>query len=336
MLATACSNDEVVKVAENSAAIGFSTFVNNSTRAEDNTAENLADLNVWGVTKGDGGLSNIFNAELVDKVDGGTNVGSVWKYHSTTRYWIMGNDYRFAAVAPANASGVASQEMTIDNGLSFEFDNSNAEADLDLLYAAWSETAVSAEKLGQGVVNLDFVHMLSKVKFEFVNGITNENFAFSVSDVTITNATSKASFTEGEEKAIVWSAEEADANYSVDFISQKTVLEGNGKGSDNSEHKYLIPLKDGNNYTAKFTITLYNKDMKDNKYKAVKTYPREVEIGTITYQNNYSYKFVATITEENISGTDDDLLPITFNVNSVKGWQDASVTEIPGLEKTEE
>ncbi len=50
MLATACSNDEVVNVAPQTGAIGFNSFVNKSTRAtvkDDYTLDNLKDLKVW-------------------------------------------------------------------------------------------------------------------------------------------------------------------------------------------------------------------------------------------------------------------------------------------------
>lgn len=96
MLAS-CSKDETVDVPQGK-AIGFSnTFVDNATRSVDPsfTVATLPNFAVYGFTQN----GQIFDGETVSSVNGGTS----WTY-SPTQYWVEGNQYAFAAIAPASVS----------------------------------------------------------------------------------------------------------------------------------------------------------------------------------------------------------------------------------------
>ena len=88
----ACTSEQTI-VAPQNEAIGFDTFVDNSTRAEDITTANIANFGVYGtVTKG-GNSALIFNNTKV------TKSGDDFVY-SPAQYWIAAAKYDFLAFAP--------------------------------------------------------------------------------------------------------------------------------------------------------------------------------------------------------------------------------------------
>ena len=94
---TACNSDETVEMAKGN-AIGFKTFVNNSTRvATDATTTNLESFKVWGKMKKGGQTGTPFDGVVVSK---DTQKG--WTY-TTPVYWENGYSYSFVALAPVDA-----------------------------------------------------------------------------------------------------------------------------------------------------------------------------------------------------------------------------------------
>lgn len=330
MLATACSNDEVVKVAPQTGAIGFSSFVNNSTRADYDTDNLPADIEVFGLTsrkESSEGANDGVPATLIFDNEVLTKVGN-WTY-SPARYWVPGNDYSFAAFAPSTNSNVSNKIMTAENGLTFTFNNKDAGAIEDLLYAGWSGKEANSKN---GTVEFTFSHMLSRVRFQFDSNVVNENINISVSDIQITNAASSADFTavNGEGK-MVW--EKAGDDLTVEFASDgKQLIK---EDSETSATMYLIPMSTDKAYTVKFNVTLYQKDLADATGKTfveMATYPHTVTIPAQTYKSNFSYTFKASITDDTIS--EDELKPILFDVVGVDGWIEQNATDV-AVKKTE-
>ena len=92
---TACNSDETVEVAKGK-AIGFKTFVNNSTRAaNDVTTDNLDAFKVWGLMNKGDQTGTPFVAKDVTKANG------AWSYAPPV-YWEKGYAYSFVALAPNN------------------------------------------------------------------------------------------------------------------------------------------------------------------------------------------------------------------------------------------
>lgn len=152
-----CSKVEPIEPGYKS-AIGFSkSFVDNTTKALiDNS--NIANFAVWGTEEGEPIFAN-------DDVTG--TYGSDWTYTATKRYWHTGNDYVFAAVAPADqgdnvtalAAGLPSTaEYTLATELASQ---------VDLLYATASVLDV-AEGYNTAV-GFTFAHQLAKVDFHIKN-----------------------------------------------------------------------------------------------------------------------------------------------------------------------
>ncbi len=303
MLATACSNDEVVSVAPQGGAIGFSSFVDHSTRAEDLTNANLKDLQVWGVT---GRGTEVPNSYEFD----GTRVyldGSAWKYDGA-KYWIAGNAYSFAAIAPANNSNVTvTKDITKgqqEAGLSIEFNNETAEADVDILYAT---NLVNTASANQPAVTLNLKHMLSRVQFEFDNEFIAENSYIVIKDVNIIDAVSVATI-DKTASAELWT-KKGDDTFNIEFQGSENDQQTNPKEKFTTPHKYLIPLTDAVAYNAIFTIELYTQkapvaEGEEAQYEK-NVYKHAVKLPEIAYINNYSYTLKASINAETIDPNND-------------------------------
>ena len=105
MLAS-CSLDETLETAQDTRVIGFSNaFVDNATRSVADpsfTVGTLGNFAVYGFTKN----GQIFDGVTVSSNDN----GSTWTY-SPLQYWVEGNQYAFAAIAPASVS-VSGETLT--------------------------------------------------------------------------------------------------------------------------------------------------------------------------------------------------------------------------------
>ncbi|MBQ2978477.1 MAG: fimbrillin family protein [Bacteroidaceae bacterium] len=303
MLAS-CTNDETVEMNPQN-AIGFEMFVDKSTRAaEDVTTANLTAFEVYG-WRGD---ALIFNAQAVTANNGTCT-------YSPLQYWVGGYAYTFEAVAPKSG----------DNGVTFapSKDASTitfvSDSETDLIYAAGSKDLTGTANLttDPGTVDLTFSHLLSRVKFSFVNGFPAESdVKLTVTDVKITNAGTTAVYTPS---TTTWAA--ATATGEVTFASPAVANVASGNTAAETEHKYLIPyeVKD---YTLTFTVTMAQGGVED-------TFNHSVNLSTksLVLLAGYSYDFTATLNAENIN-PQGNVYPIVFTAE-VNPWGDFEEEEVP-------
>lgn len=319
MLATACSNDEVVKVAENSAAIGFSSFVNNSTRAVDNDATTLNDLQVWGVSyRGvDGAEISPYAVFGGDKVTKGT---PNWTYDNT-RYWVAGNSYVFAAVAPANALGVTVNPANAITGAISTIDFTN-NGTVDLLYDA-VEVPAQESAADYEVVGFNLRHILSRVRFEFKNELA-EGYSIKVSALNITNANTTATFN-GEE----WNVAETTGTVGFDFdgeeVAEPEYLDkAAANESAKSQPSYLFPTSEGT-YALSFNVELILEDAVTGNPVSIDTYTHTVTLPAQEFKLGYSYVFKTVINKDNVD-PDEVKYPIEFKAD-VEPWGEENSTD---------
>ena len=192
MLAS-CSNDETVEMAQNTKAIGFSSFIDKSTRATDTDITNLGAIEVYGWRDD----AQIFNAQAVtvDATGNGT--------YSPLQYWEPGYTYAFEAIAPKSGENGVTFAAAKDGGtITFVSDS-----ETDLLYSKAADKTTDQEiTTDPGKVGFTFKHLLSRVKFTFKNTFpANAAAKISVKDVKITNAYQNGTITPAEENA-VWNA----------------------------------------------------------------------------------------------------------------------------------
>lgn len=293
-----CTNDEMVEMNPQS-AIGFETFVDKSTRATDVTKANLTAFEVYGWRTKDA-TEQIFDAQAVTANNG------VCTY-SPLQYWVGGYKYDFEAVAPKSGEkGVTVNDTYGASTITFASDS-----ETDLIYASASKDLSSYDygtlAAAPVVVDLTFGHLLSRVKFTFINGADANSVAkIAVTDVKITNAGTTGVYTPSNG---TWAA--ATETGEVTFASTNiTGIEGGESGE--TEHKYLIPynVKD---YSVSFTVTMTQGSVSDSFNYTVEL-PED-----ITLVKGNSYNFKATFNPGQ---------PIVFTAD-VTPWNDFTDVTIP-------
>lgn len=333
MLAS-CSKNETVDVPQGK-AIGFSnTFVDNATRSVVDPSfkkETLPNFAVYGYTQN----GQIFDGETVSSVDGGTS----WTY-SPTQYWVEGNQYAFAAIAPASVS-VSDAELTgtsVDDykvGMTVSFTN---DGKTDLLYA--NGGAFNADETfmaSPDPVSLTFKHQLSKVKFSFNNNVSGA-YKIKVTDVKITNAKETGTLTVDIAADNVWSNVggnplelEFGAAGTTNASTADAIAFGNEVETYNEQ--LMIPTASTESYTVTFTVELLRGTV------SMGTYNHTATIEGVELKLGYCYDFAAELNAENIVVDPDDpdaqLKPITFTVNEISPWIDTNkdqTIDIPSAE----
>ena len=289
-----CTNDEMVEMNPQS-AIGFETFVDKSTRAaEDVTKTNLTAFEVYGWRTKGTTTEQIFDAQAVTANNG------VCTY-SPLQYWVGGYEYDFEAVAPKSGEkGVTVYDSYGASTITFVSDS-----ETDLIYASAAED-LSSDNATPGTVDLTFGHLLSRVKFTFINGADATSAAkIAVTGVKITNAGTTGVYTPSNG---TWAA--ATATGEVTFASTD-IADIVGGASGATEHKYLIPynVKD---YSVSFTVTMTQGSVSDS-------FNYTVILPDLTLVKGNSYNFKATFNPGQ---------PIVFTAD-VTPWNDFTDVTIP-------
>lgn len=306
----ACTTEQTI-VAPQNEAIGFDTFVDNSTRATDITTANIADFGVYGtVTKG-GNSALIFDNTKVEKN------GTAYTY-SPAQYWIAAAQYDFLAFAPftnAKWTYTPTNAQVAKTG-TFSFNNETAAADQDVVYAYQTKTTEAALTAKPEAVKFTFKHILSKVAFSFTNTFEDGNTSLSVYNVKINNTakTGTMAIEAGADDA--W---EVAGDLVVPFGDQATAvntLQAKAIDKDNRTlnlaHHYVIPAQRAYNIT--FSVDLYQAGV----YLA--TYNHEIN-SAIDFAKNGNYVLSVKLAPESID-PENELYPIEFTVNEVEDWRD--------------
>ena len=308
MLAS-CTNDETVEMNPQN-AIGFETFVDKSTRATDVTTADLAAFELYGWRTKGTTTEQIFNAQAVTANNGTCT-------YSPLQYWVGGYNYTFEAIAPQSGNnGVTFNAAKGASTITFVSDS-----ETDLIYATGSKDLTSTTNLTETpeAVGLVFNHLLSRVKFSFVNGFpANSDVKLTVTDVKINDAGTTAICTPSTK---TWKA--ATASGVVNFAST-AVANIPGEQSAETEHKYLIPA-DIKNYTVSFTVVMTQGGVTD-------TFNHTVTLSTestdaLVLAAGQSYDLTATLDAQNIN-PNGDLFPIEFTA-TVTPWGSFTDVTIP-------
>ena len=317
MLAS-CSQDEVVDMPRNTKAINFSNaFVDNATRSVVDpsfTKENLGNFAVYGFTQN----GQIFDGVTVSSSDN----GATWTY-SPEQYWVEGNQYAFGAIAPANTpvSGeqlLGSSVADYKVGMTVSFTNTDGKT--DLLYAAANNVnADEAFMANPESVGLTFKHQLSKVKFSFVNNVS-EAYNIKVTDVKITNANSTGTLTIDADADNEWSnvaGDPLELNFGAVGTTSEGVADAIAHSAEGETYNELlmIPSAATESYNVTFTVELLNGEVSMN------TYSHTATISGVELKLGYCYDFKAVLDYATID-PDEDLKPIVFEVDSIEPWID--------------
>ena len=292
---TACNNDETVEVAKGN-AIGFNSFVNNSTRTTDANNDNFTSFKVWGLMNNGTQTGTPFVGIEVTKTNG------AWSY-TTPVYWEKGYAYSFVALAP-NDAYTFTAPTEINKWGSLKFDNKTGET--DLLYATQKQGTVVGNTC-PNAVSLTFNHMLSRVRFQFKNSMLDGS-KLTVTDVKITDAYTNGTATLAEGLAeLNWVADATTGDLAFSNATDTKIIKD---ATCTTGHKYMIPAKKA--YKVTFTVT--------REYNGViDSYNHEVTLPETTMTQGLSYQFVAEFTSNNID-PDNELCPIKFTA-TVNDWE---------------
>lgn len=312
--ATACSNDELVSV--NQEAIGFdNAFINNSVRSVNDPSfkegNMFTDFAVFGYVE---------NAVLLDGVRVAQDVtnedlkNSTWKYEGT-QYWIAGANYNFNAVAPKTNGGWTKTAATKD-ATTLSFTNNGT---TDLLYAL---TTQEGKVSGNEVVDFDFRHILSKVKFSFENAYNATNATIRVKDIVITNPHKTATVV--LDASTAWSNLAVANDFTLSF-GMATDNEASTDATENAEVAYafgatyesqnelfLIPSSESYAYNVTFIVELLVSKT------VVATYTHTAT-ATFAPEAGKAYDIKTVINAENID-PEHEQEPIEFSVNALPDW----------------
>ena len=308
---TACFNEEVVRVQDPTAISFEANWVENATRADvavdpSTTTESLTGFKVWG-----------FMDEVSGKVFEGEEVtGSQGNFtYNNIAYWMPGHTYYFAALAPIGGNWALNTAAANTYGAGI-VDFVNDYGTEDLIYAANVE---SAPALGTAqTVYFTFSHLLSKVKFTFTNGFTNENMYIDVKNVRIVNAPKAGSINLAVEN---WWDNNDDWKLTQDKVElafgdacDKTAM---GKTQVAANERLTIPASAEYEYEVKFDVALYMGDVL--AYEGTKT----SKVQGVALEMGKAYNFSATLNASNFTEDGKELMPIVFDVQEVKDWVDA-------------
>ena len=328
----ACSQEDVI-VADKGAAIGFDTFVGKATRVDDPslTNDNLKNFAVYGaVTNDDTAL--IFDNVEVAKTITNNDLSSEWKYKGT-QYWINGATYNFAAVAPASCGKNGAFRTSPSFETILEFTN---DAVTDLLYAQHEPiTGVKgngdAEGTANGMVDFTFRHVLSKIKFSFVNQYNASGSTIVVRDIVLTNPHKTATATLNA-TSTTWDNLATDTDFTIAFgnavSNTATAATAVEKIAQNAElesfnQRFIIPVSPDTAsyaYNVSFVVDLYYGNSRVETYTHTATVTFAPAAGT-------AYDIKTVINASNIDPAQSQE-PIEFTVNVFDGW--AAPTEQTG------
>ena len=305
----ACNNENVVSELDSRTPITFDgVFVENATRADDpsTTTDNINEFYVWAyMNEVDG---TVFEDEKVSRS------GAKWTYDHIS-YWMPDNHYFFAAFAGDRTyvDGLTAMDA---EGLG-EITFTNNDGTNDILYAEYDVVANATN----APVKFQFAHLLSKVKFTFINGFANENQTVVVKNIQmVAPETASVNLSEvvldpdhRENNKIVW--DKQAGNVTLDFGDMNGAAKlaiGDRKSSDNE--RLTIPASAKQSYTITFLVDVYN-----GNQAGIEDRLMTVELKGFEFVAGRAYNLVATINQENLN-----LDAIEFEV-VVDEWIDQEV-----------
>ena len=320
-----CTNEDVVNIPENK-AIGFDAFVGNTTKA-------VTPLDLAGLKGADGGFYVFGGYETVPDVFDNTKVtwkgnpdgeGGSWAY-SPLNYWKVGEEYKFAAYAPA--INVTPTFAYASGALTFTGVLSDMNNQKDFIVAQKQDPITGLEE-GNQPIQFTFRHALSMIKIKLTNGFREGVKVNINNDFKIEGINTKGNFVTTFGSAGTWS----EVNTPAIFTDGGLLLSHNGQVYE--PEFIVIPQKVNDtdakedDVTVSFSVTLT--DEKDQPVAVeggtgdgqnVKAFTIKVPKGEWLNQNRYSYSLT-------IDGALFGLETITFGDPTVEGWGDYSDTPV--------
>lgn len=303
---TGCSKTETIDQPQGM-AIGFTNaYIGNPVESKAVGIIDQNNIKEFLVYGGYNDMTHVFDSVSVT----GTANADDWSY-TTTRYWVAGKTYKFAAYAPKGINGTIETDFATGT-LNFNNYVSDPSNQHDLIYDAAEETTDNPIVSAPDKVLFEFSHLLSMIKFTFNSGFAND-IAVTVDNLSVSGMVSQGSYTGstgtwalGSETVSTRAAFTGMVNTdittvntsvsSVDFAVIPQEIGETGKTvtvsfdvwvQDNSGN-YIIGTKNGDGVTVSATLPAY------------------------TWEKGNRYNYTVTIKGENVN-----LFPIEFDTPNV-------------------
>ena len=321
---TGCSKTETIDQPQGM-AIGFTNaYIGNPVESkavpliEQN---NITEFIVYGGYN-DNDMTHVFNGVSVTG-----SATDEWSY-TTTRYWVAGKTYKFAAYAPKGINGTIETDFATGtlNFTNYVSDPSNQH---DLIYDA-ADPIITPDPIEapRDKVQFGFSHLLSMIKFTFNSGFAND-IAVTVDNLNVSGMVSQGSYTGNTGKWTLGSetvstgaaftemasndiTTDTTSVSSVDFavipqeIADTTVTVSFDVWVQDNSGNDIIGTKDGAGVNVSATLPAYTWE-KGNRYNYTVTIKGE---NVDLYPIEFGTPNVTEITNDvNFPGSDEVILP---------------------------
>lgn len=326
---SSCTESEVVEISQ-SKAIGFDSYVGNTTRAEqegqtlDVLKEEGNGFYVFGAYKeGENDPTIVFDghnssSHVTWREDEKGN-GKSWGY-SPVNFWLERGIYKFGAYAPklniTPTFDYATNEMTFS-----KFEATDGKT--DLLVAAANKDGISGA--APTMVSFAFKHALSKVRFTFIDGWRND-VKLVISNIQLINVISTGTLVTPADLQEGTSVQTKD--WTIGTTTANYTDEGATLTQLNTKHlfdNFVIPqeipeAKEGSqNLALVFTAVVSNPNGTEIAKKENITVPVSIGKGVTEWLPGNAYNYTLTI-----SGKTFGLNPIQFDNITVEKWNETN------------
>lgn len=305
---TGCSKTETIDQPQGM-AIGFTNaYIGNPVESKAVGIIDQNNINEFLVYGGYNDMTHVFDEVSVT----GSADTDEWSY-TTTRYWVAGKTYKFAAYAPSGISGTVEPDFATGT-LDFTDYVSDPTNQYDLIYnAADSITTPDPLENPLGKVQFEFSHLLSMIKFTFNSGFAND-IKVTVDSLNVSGMVSQGNYIGSTGTWDPGSETVSTEAAFTEMASKVAVNQSSGNTSASSVDFAVIPqeIGDGTTVTVSFNVRVQDNLQNyiiGNEGAGVNV---SATLPAYKWEKGNRYNYTVTIKGENV-----DLYPIEFGIPNV-------------------
>lgn len=314
---TGCSKTETIDQPQGM-AIGFTNaYIGNPVESKAVGIIDQNNINEFLVYGGYNDMTHVFDGVSVK----GTVDENNWSY-TTTRYWVAGKTYKFAAYAPKGINGTVEADFATGtlNFTNYVSDPSNQH---DLIYNA-ADSIITPDPIEAPLdkVQFRFSHLLSMIKFTFNSGFAND-ITVTVDSLNVSGMVSQGDYTGNNG---IWKPGSKTVSTEDAFTEMATKTAVNTTGDNTSASSVdfaVIPQKIGGaGKTVTVSFDVWVQDNSGNDIigkKGGAGVNVSATLPAYKWEKGNRYNYTVTIKGENV-----DLFPIEFGTPTVEGITDAN------------
>lgn len=311
---SACSKTETIGTQDK--AIQFtSAYIGNAVESKAVNMIEQANINEFIVYGGYNDMTHVFNGV---SVAGDANTDN-WTY-DVTRYWVAGQDYKFAAYAPsaAGSNGTIAPDFTTGS-LNFTGYTSDPTNQYDLIYATATESTEDPITVAPNKIQFVFGHLLSMIKFTFNSGFGND-ITVTVDNLKVSGMIAQGNYTGNSQ---TWTPGSATVSADTPFTEMGSKVATNstsGNTSASSVDFAVIPqtIGVGTQVSVSFDVKVQDNAQNYIVGSAETGVTLTATLPDYTWEAGNRYNYTVTIKGENVN-----LYPIEFGTPSVTPITDA-------------